>query len=231
MCFVRGHLSPAEFTQRLYTGLRNGSTHRRGDGPEDMLTRDRSALTTRLREAAVLRPGETSRAVEVESGPPFPWRLVCRGEGWNPGHRKLVEMVRLSVDRRLPPGLQWGVGKLRLEVLSRRLGKLPLTPRHKTRRSSMRRCLPSTRQSALWTNARRAGIGAWFSCALPPPPTVMDDALGPGQNFASAAIEVCDRLHARENEVAISWVTTFLKCSPYHARLVTNYYVCLWKVL
>ena len=35
---------------------------------------------------------------------------------------------------------------------------------------------------------------------------VRSDALGPGQRFAVAAIEVCSRISARENEVTIRWV-------------------------
>ena len=33
-----------------------------------------------------------------------------------------------------------------------------------------------------------------------------DDHLGPGQRFAVAAIEVCGRIHGRDNEVTIRWV-------------------------
>ena len=33
-----------------------------------------------------------------------------------------------------------------------------------------------------------------------------DDALGPGQRFAVAAIEVCSRILARDNDVTIRWV-------------------------
>ena len=32
------------------------------------------------------------------------------------------------------------------------------------------------------------------------------EALGPGQHFAIAAMEVCDRTLARENEVTTRWV-------------------------
>ena len=35
---------------------------------------------------------------------------------------------------------------------------------------------------------------------------VRDDALGPGQRFGVAAIEVCSRILARDNEVTIRWV-------------------------
>ena len=46
----------ARFTQRLYAKPRNGNGQS-GDGPE-ILTRGRSALTTRLRLADALRRGE-----------------------------------------------------------------------------------------------------------------------------------------------------------------------------
>ena len=35
---------------------------------------------------------------------------------------------------------------------------------------------------------------------------VRDDALGPGQSFAVAAIEVCSRILARDNNVTIRWI-------------------------
>ena len=35
---------------------------------------------------------------------------------------------------------------------------------------------------------------------------VRDDALGPGQRFAVAAIEVCSRILTRDNEATIRWV-------------------------
>ena len=39
---------------------------------------------------------------------------------------------------------------------------------------------------------------------------VRTDALGPGQRFAIAAMEVCDRVLARDNDVTIRWVPTHL---------------------
>ena len=36
--------------------------------------------------------------------------------------------------------------------------------------------------------------------------TVRGDTIGPGQRFAAAAIEVCTRILARDNEVTIRWV-------------------------
>ena len=44
------------------------------------------------------------------------------------------------------------------------------------------------------------------------PPRVRTDALGPGQRFAIAAMEVCDRTLARDNEVTIRW-------DPAHSRV------------
>jgi hypothetical protein len=44
---------------------------------------------------------------------------------------------------------------------------------------------------------------------------VRTDALGPGQRFAIAAIEVCDRVLSRDNEVTIRWV-------PAHSKVAGN---------
>ena len=41
------------------------------------------------------------------------------------------------------------------------------------------------------------------------------DALGPGQRFAIAAMEVCGRVLARDNEITIRWV-------PAHSRVAGN---------
>ena len=44
---------------------------------------------------------------------------------------------------------------------------------------------------------------------------VRSDALGPAQRFAVAAIEVCDRIHARGDQVIIRWV-------PSHTGVADN---------
>ena len=44
---------------------------------------------------------------------------------------------------------------------------------------------------------------------------VRTDALGPGQRFAIAAMEVCGRVLARDNEVTIRWV-------PAHSKAAGN---------
>ena len=49
---------------------------RSGDGPEEILTRERSALTTRLRAAAALRRGETVEPQEWSASRRFPGRIV-----------------------------------------------------------------------------------------------------------------------------------------------------------
>ena len=43
----------------------------------------------------------------------------------------------------------------------------------------------------------------------------MSDHIGPGQRFAIAAIEVCDRILTRNNQVTIHWV-------PSHSKVKGN---------
>ena len=68
----------ARISQRLYARPREGDGI--GDGPEKILTRERSLLTTRLRAAAGLGRRETVEAQEWGTGRLFPGRFTvdCR---------------------------------------------------------------------------------------------------------------------------------------------------------
>lgn len=76
----------ARFTQRLF------SRPRGGQGPEEILTRESSALTARLRESAALRPGETAETQKWGSNRLFPGRVIVdkgaealkTARGWGP---------------------------------------------------------------------------------------------------------------------------------------------------
>ena len=61
----------ARFTQRLYARPQDG------DGSEEILTGEPSALTTRLRVAVALRRGETVELQEWSASRRFPGRIVA----------------------------------------------------------------------------------------------------------------------------------------------------------
>ena len=98
----------AHFTQRLYARPRDG------DGPEEILARERSALPTCLRAAATLRPGETVEAQEWGSCRLLPRRDHRRRESRGPPDCKRVEAPGHHLDRRLAPGQRRSVGGVRM---------------------------------------------------------------------------------------------------------------------
>ena len=76
----------------------------------------------------------------------------------------------------------------------------------------MRRRSLSTRRSVSWTSTKRVASGTRF---LWTSTTAIDrvrtDALGPGQRFAIAKMEVCGRVLAQGNEVTIRWIPAHSK--------------------
>ena len=86
----------ARFTQRLYARPADGS------GPEEILSRERSALTERLRALTALRPGDSGGSV-VARAPLFPRQDLRRGEGRGSPDGKWMETPRHGLDRRLSP--------------------------------------------------------------------------------------------------------------------------------
>lgn len=64
----------------------------------------------------------------------------------------------------------------------------------------MRRHTPSTGRCAFWTN------DTIFMDSTVAIGRIRPDAIGPGQRFAVATMEVCFRILSRDNEVAVRWV-------------------------
>ena len=65
-------------------------------------------------------------------------------------------------------------------------------------------------QALLWIEGHQ-GAGGRFTIFADCPAAierVRTDALGPAQRFAVAAIEVCDRIHARGGQITIRWVSS-----------------------
>lgn len=70
----------------------------------------------------------------------------------------------------------------------------------------MRRCTPSTRYSAPWTDGKKVAIDIpVFAVSAASIERIKTDSIGSGQRFAIATIEICTRLLARDNEVATHW--------------------------
>ena len=65
----------AGFAQQLYTRPRDG------EGPKEIPTREGAAVTSRLRAAASLRPGNTAEAQEWGARCRFPGQIVVEGRG------------------------------------------------------------------------------------------------------------------------------------------------------
>ena len=132
----------ARFTQRLYA--RPNDDGQSSDGPEEILTMGRSALTTRLRAAAALRRGETVEAQRWSTGRLFPGHIVIE-EGRRPGDHERVETPRHHLDQQLASRQRNGGSGLRLAV-TWRLGRSPLSPRReqRDRRRGGLRYLPDT---------------------------------------------------------------------------------------
>lgn len=81
----------ARLARRLYARPRGGL------GPEEILTREGAAITTRLRAAAAIRPGGTVGAQQWSTGRPFPGRIVIED---STDRRRLAERGH-GLDRRL----------------------------------------------------------------------------------------------------------------------------------
>ena len=64
----------AGFVRRLHTRLQDGG------GAEEVLSRERSALTTRLRAASALRPGDSVEPQRWGAGRLFPGRIIVEKE-------------------------------------------------------------------------------------------------------------------------------------------------------
>lgn len=97
----------ARFAYRLHSRPKDG------EGPEETLDREVLALTTRLRAAASLRPGDRDPGV---GGPPvFPRPGRCGEQGRRATDCWILEPREHHLYRRLPTG-QWQVeGGMRLE--------------------------------------------------------------------------------------------------------------------
>ena len=85
-------------------------------------------------------------------------------------------------------------------------GPASVTTSVQTRRSSTRRCSPSTRHFALLTDDRRAATGTVFVDSTAAIDRVRTGTIGPGQRFAIAPMEACAEVLSRDNDVTIRWV-------------------------
>lgn len=117
------NLRQARFAQRLLSRPRNQR------GPEEVMERQGAALTTRLRGAATLRPGETAGGMT----PVLPGQCSGRREGERPPDSQMMEEEPgFSVDGRIAAG-QRESGSSSGVVEGRGLRGPPLLHREKQR--------------------------------------------------------------------------------------------------
>ena len=185
----------ARFAQRLHARPRDGK------GPEEILTRDGAALTTRLRAAASLRPGDTVETQEWGTRRTFPGQVVVdirRGAldtagTWRRGNTIWTDGSRLDsgsvgaacawrtsrgwIGRRFHLGNNKEVFDAEVYAIYQALSVM------------------DQRQES----GQRYTIFADSTVAIE---RVRSDAIGPGQRFAVAATGVGTRLVSRGNEVA-----------------------------
>ena len=185
----------ASFARRLHARPRDG------DGPGEILERDRSTLATRLRAAAALRRTETVRP-QVWVPRRFPGQIVIEDrEGaiiaasqhgqvdtfWTDGSRLDNKRARAAVVWRLPSG--W-VGR-RYHLGNNKDAEVFAI--YQALRIINRR--PES--------GRRYTLFIDFTAAME---RVRTDALGPGQAHAIAAMSLCDLINECDNQVTIHWV-------------------------
>ena len=125
---------------------------------------------------------------------PPPWPHHRRGESSRSLDRQRVEMSGHCLVRRLATGRCYHLGTNK-EVFDAETFAI-----HQTLRA-----LDQRQESG-----HRYTVFADSTSAID---RVRSNALGPGQRFAMAAIEVCSRVLARDNEVTIRWVPSHSKAS------------------
>ena len=199
----------ASFTRRLFARPQGG------EGPEEILERRDSALTTRLQATASLRRHETVEPQQWSTQRRFAGRIAIE---------KKEEAINTARGHRLANTV-WTDGS-RLE--SKRMGAA-FAWRSPVGWSGHRYHLGSNKEvfdaevfaihrALLWLKGRQ-GTGRRFTIFADSTAAierVRTDALGPAQRFAVAAIEVCDRIHTRGDRVTIRWV-------PSHAEIEGNW--------
>ena len=185
----------ARSTQSLFARPRGG------DGPEEVLRRERSALTTRLRAAATLRPSETVERQQWGGSRRFLGRIIVeeragalttanelrrRDTVWTEGSRLNSSKVRAACVWQSPGG--WTGRRSHLgsnkEVFDAGVFAIYNALRAVDQRQE---------------SCHRYAVFVDSTSAID---RVRTDAIGLGQR-----LEVCDRVLAREN-VNIRWVPT-----------------------
>ena len=189
----------AGFAQRLHARPRSGQ------GPEEILGRENSILTARLRAAAAIGQNGTAETQEWSTARRFPGRIIvderaaalhtasewnCQDTVWTGGSRQEDGRVGAPCVWRTQEG--WTRRRFHLgtnkEVFDGETLAIYQAPRDPDQRqeSGHRYTAPVDSTSAI--------------------NRVRDDALGHGQRFAVAATEVCSCILARDNDITIRWV-------------------------
>ena len=188
----------ARFSQRLHARPIEGG------GPEEVLARDRSALATRLQAAAALRRGETVESQQWGTVRRFPGRIIVESRagvqntasGWGQhGDTIWTDGSRLD-SRDLGAACVW---------------RPPMDNGWTGRRFHLGSNKEAYQARRVLDQRQEKGheytIFADSTSAIV---RVRTDVIGPGQRFAIAAMEVCDRVITRQNTVAIRWVPAHL---------------------
>ena len=189
----------ARFVQRLYARPKDGQ------GPEEILDREGAALTTRLRAAAGLYRRETVEPQEWGTGKAFPGQIVIDSrvqaleiaKSWTADNTLRTDGSRLECGRvgaacawTTPQG--WTGQHFHLgsnkEVFDAEVFAIYQALRVIDQRQE---------------TGRNYTIFVDSTSAIE---RIRTDYLGPGQQFAIAAIEVCIRIMSRQNKVTICWV-------------------------
>ena len=198
----------ARFTQRLYAPPRDGG------GPEEILSREGAAATARLKAVGGTRRGEMVELQVWSEGRTFPGQVSIDEEGaaletarawrprdtiWTDGSRfDSGEVGAACAWRR---GESWTRRRFHLgsnkEVFDAEVFAIYQALRicNEGQHSGHRYTISSDSQSAIQR--------------------LRTDSLGPGQQWARAAVEVCSRIVSRQNEVSVLWV-------PAHAGVEGN---------
>ena len=189
----------ARFAQRLYARPKDGQ------GPEEILDREGAALTTRLRAAAGLHRRETVEPQEWGTRKAFPGQIVIDSQQqaldiarswtadntlWTDGSRLQCGKVGAACAWTTPQG--WTGQHFHLgsnkEVFDAEVFAIYQSLRVIDQRQE---------------TGRNYTIFVDSTSAIE---RIRTDCLGPGQQFAIAATEVCNRIMSRQNEVTIRWV-------------------------